>query len=438
MDTLAKPRTPRPGHQSPAARASLAALLIAAALPGCAKELWEVSSVPLSIEILDAEFGLARGGLRPDQIPALPEPKHLRPCCAFGSGFGVKVGPLPVPGVRLVNTLGRDDLGSHEYDGGLPLKGGIDLDSFRSGERNGLVFTCQGGFVDTDHTIFLVSWVGRHIETGGTLPLRDEGGARRILLRPFDPELLRDHGLRKVAVMLSQWLAYQMSVWHEIATWYGWSSLRAFPEIASAFSPEDLYSNLLGIKLAGAVIYDRKARSEDIYNDSMTGAARFVLGLLGAQPADVGQSAAFHVDGVWWDSKAKLPAKSHTLRRNFDTGPKLTPWRVTDMDGTAPPDVEEACGDSHPHRFWLDLDDIPLAEYATLEIDVSDALLKSGFPMPEERQRPILQTDFPWVIEQIRAENAAEFGPHADSPHLRGVPPDPMPAGSTRASAPTR
>jgi hypothetical protein len=43
-------------------------------------------------------------------------------------------------------------------------------------------------------------------------------------------------------------------VWREIATWYGWSALTLFPEEASAFSPEDLYSNLPDIKLAGSFV----------------------------------------------------------------------------------------------------------------------------------------------------------------------------------------
>ncbi len=426
---------------SPRRARALAVLLLVLALTGCVKGKWDDLGVPLSHDVLDAEFGLARGRLRPDQIPVLEEPKHLRPCCAFGSGMGVSVGAVPVPGVKLPNTLDYDDLGSHEYDGGLPLVGGVDLDSFKSREKNGLVYTCQGGFIDTahmrlwaDYTVFLVSFVARHIESGGILALREEGGTRRIVLEPFDLQLLDDHGLRKVAVQLAQWLAFEMSVWHEIATWYGWSHLKGFPEQASAFSPEDLYSNLLGIKLAGAIIYDRKAGTESVYNDAMTKSSRFVIRLLGAQPGAVGSSAARHVDGVWWDSSAKLPAKAHLLRRNFHTGPKLRPWLTTDLDGSAPPDVEKACGDPSPHRFWLDLDDLPLAEYATLEIDVSDALVAEGFPVDADERR-VDQSDFPRVIEAIRAENAEEFGPYADSPYRHGVPPGAAPARTRRAAS---
>ena len=73
-----------------------------------------------------------------------------------------------------------------------------------------------------------------------------------MVIKPVDPEIVAAHGRRAVAVPLAQWIAFQLSTWHEIATWFGWSALSIFPEEASAFSPEDLYSNLLGIRIAGA------------------------------------------------------------------------------------------------------------------------------------------------------------------------------------------
>ena len=49
----------------------------------------------------------------------------------------------------------------------------------------------RAGFVDMAHlrlwadfTIFLAAWVGAHLESGGTLAIRDEAGQRRIVLAP--------------------------------------------------------------------------------------------------------------------------------------------------------------------------------------------------------------------------------------------------------------
>lgn len=117
-------------------------------------------------------------------------------------------------------------------------------------------------------------------------------------------------------------------MWHEIATWYGWSVISIFPEEASAFSPEDLYSNLLGIKLAGSLIYQGAVVSEASYNENMQGALQMILPRLGAQPAEVGQRAARAVDGQWWDARVALPDKRLVLRCNFDSGISSSPWLV--------------------------------------------------------------------------------------------------------------
>ncbi len=42
----------------------------------------------------------------------------------------------------------------------------------------------------------------------------------------------------RVTGAVGEWIAFQLGVWHEIATWYGWASVRGFSEKASAFSPE--------------------------------------------------------------------------------------------------------------------------------------------------------------------------------------------------------
>ena len=78
--------------------------------------------------------------------------------------------------------------------------------------------------------------------------------------RSVDSETIAVFGRRNLTASLAIWAGYQLSLWHEIATWYGWASFEAFPERASAFSPEDLYSNLLGAKLVGPIISSGNGR----------------------------------------------------------------------------------------------------------------------------------------------------------------------------------
>jgi hypothetical protein len=59
------------------------------------------------------------------------------------------------------------------------------------------------------------------------------------------------------------------------------------------------------------------------------------------------------------------------------------------------------------------LGSVRFRDIATLEIEVEETL--SGFPWPEGR-RKIDQDDFAAIIESLRRENEAEFGPKADRP----------------------
>ena len=53
---------------------------------------------------------------------------------------------------------------------------------------------------------------------------------------------------------------------------------------------------------------------------------------------------------------------------------------------------------------------------ATVEFEVSDLQVDSGFPLPRPGSRLVTQEDFPTIIERTRAENAKTFGPGADAP----------------------
>lgn len=64
----------------------------------------------------------------------------------------------------------------------------------------------------------------------------------------------------------------------------------------------------------------------------------------------------------------------------------------------------------------------PFADYATVEIEVDPALVARGFPFPRPESRTITQHDFAFVIERIRAQNAAEFGPTPTGPSSASGP----------------
>lgn len=119
--------------------------------------------------------------------------------------------------------------------------------------------------------------------------------------------------------------------------WFPVSS--RFSEEISAFSPEDLYSNLLGARLAISVILHGHAGSVDDYNRAMDVALKKVLVKLMVAPRSETESMFRKLDGDWWNSQRRVPDKFLVLKRNYDMSDdrlptpvpfeRTTPWRLT-------------------------------------------------------------------------------------------------------------
>jgi hypothetical protein len=392
-------------------------------------DAWRVSEQPTQsdVEILLNTKALAtvRSDYLPDELPKIPVRKRLRPCCAFGSEIYATLGPIPIPFYNIPNIVDLDTLGWHTYDSGLlhaPTQGARELAVNR--EKNGLMYTCHGGFVDTAHvrdyldwSIHLAAEIGRLvvINDGGVIELPDEGGKRRIVMRIADPDAIERVGVRRLTMWLAQWMAWHMSVWHETATWFGWGAVPGFPEQASAFSPEDLFSNGLGIRLMPAIAGRGAERSESEFNRSADSWIRASLENLGAVEVEAGRAAARAVDGHWWDSTKRVPQKELVMRRNFEIEGAAQPWLVP--ASIAPPELVEACG-AKPKPIELAVPnqakDIVFADWVTLEIRPSPALRKQ-YPFSE--LGPVLtQEDLPALVAEVRKQNRAEFGERADRP----------------------
>ena len=365
--------------------------------------------------------------LQPSDIPAIEYPHALRPCCAFGSDLRVEVGRVAVPGVEIGNLIDPHDLGYHRYDNGyLSLQ--RDPRGLVSDEHNGLVYTCRAGFVDiahvrdnADNTLALMSAIARTLETGSTTEVPPQGAAMRVRVQPIPPEAIAKYGRMQLASALAEWLAFQLSIWHEIATFYGYASLADWPEKISAFSPEDLYSNEIGARIAGGIVLARGARSDLEYGVNLDAWLARTLQRLGAVPLASSRAAMREVDGAWWDSDKRIPDWTLVKRRNFATGPFLRGWRLEDARpgarGAATPLAR--CKDAAPPLVLFVADGFAGArfrDHATAEFEVGDALVAGGFPLPRPESRLVTQDDFPAIVERIRQANAQQFGEGADAP----------------------
>ncbi|HEY2774794.1 MAG TPA: DUF4056 domain-containing protein [Candidatus Binatia bacterium] len=417
-------------RRSPLLRITVVAAVLALATLGAGcRQKWDITARPAEDKALEAEFF---AGLDSEIVPDIPEPASLRPCCIFANDVGVQVGSYTVPGYEVRSVIGVDELGTHHYNHGavaLQPRGG---DGIVADEKSGILYTCRGGFIDiahvrdnADRTLFLVSRIARLATSGGEIHLSDEGGERHILLRPLDPALVEKFGLREVGAALAEWLDYQLSVWHEIATWYGWSAT-GFSERPSAFSPEDLYSNLLGVRIAGIAIRRQSAASEIDYDRSVTSLLHDAIDKLGALPKDASRRAFEYVDGIWWDSTKRVPDNLLVRHRNLDLGPFLRPWKLIDAQSSDVLRRDAKEFDVACHGDWSPL---PLSvanriggaafrDMATLEIKPAKVVTDNGIPL-ESGSDLVTPEDFQSIVDAIAKAADEELGPGVAKPAAR-------------------
>ncbi|AVJ15820.1 DUF4056 domain-containing protein [Serratia sp. JUb9] len=288
--------------------------------------------------------------------PPLSAPDGLRPCCAFGFDLKVQALGIPVPFYQLGNVVDANQLGHHRYNDSA--FGAVSNVLGLSSERDGLLYTRRGGFIDiahvrdtADNTLYLFSQILPRLGQRWQLSLGEELAQRRIQLNAFTPPT--DAAQRyTLAAYLAGKLAYQLAAWHEIAQWYGYQSVPGFSEEISAFSPEDLYSNLLGARLAIDAILQGGAVSVGSYNRAMESLLPAALNQLGAVSATQTRRQLAAIDGDWWDSHRRVPEKFLVLKRNYDTGDNRLPTPVP-FERTAPQRLMLP-----QQRYGIPLDDI--------------------------------------------------------------------------------
>jgi hypothetical protein len=262
----------------------------------------------------------------------LSPPESLRPCCAFGYNLQVRAAGIPIPVYQIGNLLSLSTLGHHHYnDSALgAVKNIVGL----SDETNGLIYTRRGGFIDiahvrdtADNTFYLFTRLYPKLGREWRLFYSEELGLRRAQFYAFTPPASMTDRYN-LAAWLAGHVAFQLAQWHEIAQWYGFQSVAGFSEEISAFSPEDLYANLLGARLAVNVILQGHAGSVENYNLAMDKAlSQDLIGLEAVNEAETERQFR-EVDGDWWNSKRRVPDKFLVLKRNYSLGENRIPTEV--------------------------------------------------------------------------------------------------------------
>jgi hypothetical protein len=226
------------------------------------------------------------------------------------------------------NFLGPDNLGEHNYENALS-------------EGNGIVYTCRGGHIDiahlrinADYTRYLYHLTCEKLwddRTHFTFKLNVEPSVYTVTLK-YPPRWYlvtlkeKQKLIPQVALELSQYLTFTMSTWHEILTFYGYKCMAVLPEEPSAFSWEDIYSNLVGIRLgAKALQY-----SEDTYNQAMTKLLQEELVNLKIQSRDTAWYAAEKMRNKWFEGTVLIKMVQRNMDIGLDDG-FVTPVLVPDI-----------------------------------------------------------------------------------------------------------
>ncbi len=268
---------------------------------------------------------------------------------------------------------------------------------------------------NADLTLFTALAILRLLPAGGTVDIPGDGALRRVTIALATDEVER-LGKLEVATALAQWVVYDLSIWHELATWHGWESTPGFSERLSAFSPEDLYSNLLGIRIAGGVVLDGGYRSRDSYNQLMDAWLEVALERLGALKLADARAVMAALDGALWDSTLRVPDVKLVKRRFFPQGMPVTPWRAEDALGEGRAELASCKGArTLPLRVADRIGAILFADSVAITWEPGP-WAGASFPFPDPNDRIVTRKNLGDVVAATRASMREVLGPGFDVP----------------------
>ncbi|OQA03048.1 MAG: hypothetical protein BWY69_00690 [Planctomycetes bacterium ADurb.Bin401] len=238
---------------------------------------------------------------------------RLRWGAFFGSPFGMRF-------------TDPDNLGKH-------------YSNFRGGEKNGMLYTCRGGFIDVGHvreaadrTAFVKEFVQCCLlENKSEFSFNVIEPSKYFVKISYPSDWqnyskeTREAFANEVAIDIGQYVAHTSLIWHEIITWFGFATVAGFPDKISSFSWEDSYSDVLGTVLGAAAL----RQTNQTYDEAMTRLMDEEMKLLEVQSPQVARKAANAIKGKWYTGGMYyfVKMKKHNFDVGFDDG-MVAPVRV--------------------------------------------------------------------------------------------------------------
>lgn len=337
--------------------------------------------------------------------------------CAQPGRPRMRLGALPCPGF-LNNYIAIDpgDLGRHRYTFAL----------WHDEVRNGIIYTCDAGFLDVAHMRLTVDWAW-HFQRALREKIASGGNSSvSFVLREASPSLYhieltypqwwdaltpeeREGFVDELSIRCALELVWLSRAWHEFLTWYGYKSTGVFPEGRSAFTYDDTMSHIIGMRIAGRALREcadggiesgRAAvdRFEAHVTRIMIEELERVRALSGQETDD----AMRRVERIWWRGGS-------VLVRHLDLG--LDDRLVEPMLVPMP-----ACGASSPQSFALTSFDDVLGRDCTgfFDVKIEPRVLETWRIrrlLPDDPDRIAPGTHFPLLLQDIQ-ESLARAGEH--------------------------
>ncbi len=331
--------------------------------------------------------------------------------CASPPAPRSRLGSLPYPGLfTFYVAVDPDALGRHRYEGFPPAWSERGL---------GLIYCRRAGFLDVSHVRWTIDWTrylalrARDALRNGVGVLKIDGPDKDTLRLTFTPPPDLDAAtVDALSIRIGQRVAYDLGLWHEVISWYGYRSSGVWPEDRSAFTWDDLTAHLVGMEVAGRALASEfaapAAADPAAFDRDVTVLLDREMADLGAVPPAETTAAARRVESLWWRG-------SDPLKRFFDTGLAGRPVRPWLVDGVATFPAAPTWSYTLPSLSDVNGRDLSGAFSMEMQPHIFEsARVRADLPGRPRWIRPA--RDLPILIATVRRRMREKFGEGFDTP----------------------
>ena len=322
----------------------------------------------------------------------------------------MRLGSLPFPGPRsLWAVADPNDLGMHRSDSFASRTRGIEETG------HGIMYTCKAGFIDISHLREYTDWV-KYIRDkllaawkNGRNTVAWKWDVSDFELRMTWPAWLRDlspqereKAVELLCLRAAQRATLITATWHEIGSWYGVETIPFISEAGSAFTWDDTTSHVLATQLAERALTWGPAD----WNTAVTHALTEMIKELQPVSRECLYEALDRVHGRWyrWGT---------AVRRDLAiglAGDVKMPWFVPGLS---------CCPEPGPPLAVPSLRDVmghDVRDNVEVRITPPAWLMKEIFAGRGVSEQISGEDQILAILEQMRGEFKAEWGPEADQP----------------------